>query len=210
MKIANEGNLNNGLSSYNSYRFSMFHSAISTMHLNMTIIASTTSWSPQSGSQLEITTGTQPRIHWLVNLTISMAQVQPTSLSLESMPPHRLLTLIHGGALLLARPYSLLDARRIQTRTLVFRTLLWRWMNINSIQWKVWNSNIKSTRPLLTSLLAWPQFIQWYIKTTLSTRYYRIKAMLPLIPYHIHSLTPLLSYSPKPRNNHPSNDEHRR
>jgi alpha-L-arabinofuranosidase len=51
-KIGNEDNLNNGLSSYNSYRFTIFYNAIIAKYPNMKIIASTTSWTSQSGSSL--------------------------------------------------------------------------------------------------------------------------------------------------------------
>lgn len=40
VEVGNEDNLNNGLSSYNTYRFPMFYNAIKAKYPNMTIIAS--------------------------------------------------------------------------------------------------------------------------------------------------------------------------
>ncbi|RDL30791.1 Uncharacterized protein BP5553_10136 [Venustampulla echinocandica] len=52
VEVGNEDNLNNGLASYNSYRFAMFHNAIIEKYPDMKIIASTTEWKPQIGNSI--------------------------------------------------------------------------------------------------------------------------------------------------------------
>ncbi len=50
VEVGNEDNLNNGLSSYDSYRFSDYYNAISALYPNITIIASTVANSPRPGN----------------------------------------------------------------------------------------------------------------------------------------------------------------
>jgi alpha-L-arabinofuranosidase len=50
VEVGNEDNLNNGQSSYNSYRFMMFYNAIKAKYPAMVVIASTPALNPQPGN----------------------------------------------------------------------------------------------------------------------------------------------------------------